>query len=96
MDDIARDIEKAFQLWSSVTPLTFRRRFSGDTDINISFGAKDHGDKFPFDGPGGVAAHAFPPIGNDYDGVLHVDDDELFTRNDGKYGRSIIGGVDRI
>ena len=32
-----------------------------DADILIGFGAKDHGDKYPFSGPGVVLAHGFYP-----------------------------------
>jgi len=35
--DVDEAIAKAFQLWSSVTPLRFIRLYSGDADIMISF-----------------------------------------------------------
>ena len=85
-DQIVRDIEKAYELWSSVTPLTFERRYSGDADMRIGFESKDHGDGFPFDDRGGVAGHAFAPAsGNPLDGDVHLDDEEIFTE-DGKFG----------
>lgn len=37
--DVDEAIAKAFDLWSSVTPLRFTRIYSGDADIMISFAA---------------------------------------------------------
>ncbi|XP_054830430.1 collagenase 3-like [Eublepharis macularius] len=71
-------IQEAFQVWSDVTPLCFTRISSGSADIVISFGKKDHGDFFPFDGPLGQLAHAFPP-GDNIGGDVHFDDDETWT-----------------
>ncbi|XP_075876058.1 collagenase 3-like isoform X2 [Nelusetta ayraudi] len=71
-------IEKALQVWAKVTPLRFTRIYTGTADIMISFGARSHGDFYPFDGPGNTLAHAFAPspgIGGD----AHFDEDETFT-----------------
>ncbi|XP_041919560.1 collagenase 3-like [Alosa sapidissima] len=71
-------IERALQVWAKVTPLRFTRIHSGIADIMVSFGKRDHGDFYPFDGPGNTLAHAFAPsagIGGD----AHFDDDETFT-----------------
>lgn len=35
--DVDSAIEKAFQLWSNVSPLTFTKVFEGQADIMISF-----------------------------------------------------------
>ncbi|KAG6421579.1 hypothetical protein SASPL_118136 [Salvia splendens] len=67
-------IESAFQKWASVSSFSFsrgRRYF----DLIIGFQWRDHGDGYPFDGPHGVLAHAFPPT----DGRLHLDGDELWS-----------------
>ncbi|KFQ74906.1 Stromelysin-2, partial [Phoenicopterus ruber ruber] len=77
--DVEEAIAKAFQLWSSVTPLRFTRLHSGQADIMISFAAGFHGDFYSFDGSGGTLAHAYPPnsgIGGD----AHFDEDENWTK----------------
>ncbi|XP_067288583.1 collagenase 3-like [Pseudorasbora parva] len=76
--EVDESIKKALQVWADVTPLTFTRIYSGTADIMISFVTKNHGDAYPFDGPQGILAHAFPPspgLGGD----AHFDDDEVFT-----------------
>ena len=45
------------------------------TDMTISFHWRDHGYGSPFDGRGGVIAHASPPTC----GRFHYDADEPFT-----------------
>ncbi|XP_031407925.1 collagenase 3-like [Meleagris gallopavo] len=84
--DVERAFKKAFKVWSDVTPLNFTRIRSGTADIMISFGTKEHGDFYPFDGPSGLLAHAFPP-GPDYGGDAHFDDDETWSNDSrGKRG----------
>ncbi|KAE8288061.1 Collagenase 3 [Larimichthys crocea] len=76
--EVDDSIEKALQVWAKVTPLRFTRIYDGTADIMISFGSREHGDYYPFDGPGNTLAHAFPPapgIGGD----AHFDEDEDFT-----------------
>ncbi|TDH04602.1 hypothetical protein EPR50_G00134510 [Perca flavescens] len=76
--EVDDSVEKALQVWAKVTPLRFTRIHSGTADIMISFGRREHGDSYPFDGPDGTLAHAFAPapgIGGD----AHFDEDESFT-----------------
>ncbi|XP_051055570.1 stromelysin-2 [Phodopus roborovskii] len=71
-------IEKALKVWEEVTPLKFSRRWEGEADIMISFAAGEHGDFYPFDGPGQSLAHAYPP-GPGFYGDVHFDEDEKWT-----------------
>lgn len=77
--DVDSAIEKAFLVWSQVTPLIFTKRHGGIADIYISFVAGYHGDNEPFDGPSGTLAHAYPP-GEGLLGDAHFDDDENWTK----------------
>lgn len=83
--DLPRDavdsaIEKAMKVWEEVTPLTFSRIYEGEADIMITFAVGAHGDFYPFDGPGKVLAHAYPP-GPGIFGDAHFDDDEQWTKD---------------
>ena len=43
---------RAFQQWARVSTLTFTRVYDRrSADITIRFGARSHGDYYPFDGP---------------------------------------------
>lgn len=74
-----------FQLWSDVASITFTKITSGKADIDISFLRGDHGDSRPFDGPGLVLGHAFPPglitSRPDLIGNIHLDEEENWTAN---------------
>jgi hypothetical protein len=70
--------------WGAVAALTFTEASSAgqDLSLDILYGSGEHGDGLPFDGPGGVLAHAFYP--NDINpesiaGDLHFDEDETWT-----------------
>ncbi|XP_059564024.1 interstitial collagenase [Myotis daubentonii] len=78
--DVDHAIQKAFQLWSAVTPLTFSKVSEGQADILISFVRGDHHDNSPFDGPGEILAHAFQP-GPRIGGDVHFDEDETWTKD---------------
>ncbi|XP_043548685.1 stromelysin-2-like isoform X2 [Chiloscyllium plagiosum] len=70
-------LKRAFKLWSDVTTLSFTKTTAA-ADIEISFGAGDHGDAFPFHGHGHVLAHAFPP-GPGIGGDAHFDEAETWV-----------------
>ncbi|XP_069825694.1 matrilysin [Dendropsophus ebraccatus] len=75
---IEESIQRAFGVWSQVTPLRFTRVSAGDADILIQFNARSHGDQSPFDGPSGVLAHAYAP-GSGIGGDAHFDEDERWS-----------------
>ncbi|KAM9390165.1 LOW QUALITY PROTEIN: matrix metalloproteinase-27-like [Phaethornis superciliosus] len=78
-EDVDKAIQKAFEVWRTVTPLIFTHIHEGIADIMIAFGTRAHG-HCPryFDGPLGVLAHAFPP-GSGFGGDVHFDEDEDWT-----------------
>ncbi|XP_028655996.1 collagenase 3-like isoform X1 [Erpetoichthys calabaricus] len=87
--DVDKAIEKAFAVWTKVTPLKITQIYSGTADIMILFVTGDHGDNSPFDGPGGFLAHAFAPsdgIGGD----THFDEDETFTSGSAGYNLFLV------
>ncbi|CAJ0964685.1 unnamed protein product [Ranitomeya imitator] len=77
VDDL---IQKAFSVWSQVTPLRFTKVNKGEADILIQFSAGAHGDRRPFDGTGGEFAHAYAP-GDGIGGDAHFDEDERWTNS---------------
>jgi hypothetical protein len=82
--DIERDtVRQAFDLWTQQTPLTFTEAANrADADIVIGWGAGEHGDGDPFDGPGDVLAHAsFPNPYDERQVFLHFDDDEHWVNS---------------
>ncbi|XP_013010832.1 macrophage metalloelastase [Cavia porcellus] len=78
--DVDDAIQKAFQVWSDVTPLKFRKINVGEADIMIFFAYGEHGDFNPFDGQDGVLAHAFGP-GIGRGGDAHFDEAETWSTN---------------
>lgn len=87
--DVDKAIRKAFNIWSDVTPLTFKKIYEGNADIMISFGTKEHGDFNPFDGPNGLLAHAYPP-GRDIGGDTHFDEDEHWSKDSSEYNLFLV------
>uniref|UniRef100_A0AAV2ISE8 Peptidase metallopeptidase domain-containing protein n=1 Tax=Knipowitschia caucasica TaxID=637954 RepID=A0AAV2ISE8_KNICA len=71
-------LDQAFRIWAAVTPLTFTEVKSEKADIIIDFNRYWHGDSLPFDGPGGILAHAFFPRTHRA-GEVHFDYDEHWT-----------------
>ncbi|PNJ86602.1 MMP8 isoform 3, partial [Pongo abelii] len=88
-DDVKTAIEKAFEVWSKASPLTFTRISQGEADINIAFYQRDHGDNSPFDGPNGILAHAFQP-GQGIGGDVHFDAEETWTKTSANYNLFIV------
>ncbi|XP_077988703.1 stromelysin-1-like [Glandiceps talaboti] len=72
---IDQTMARALNVWEEHTPLKFTQIYSGTPDLYIFFAPGAHGDGGPFDGPGGVLAHAYFPTNGD----AHFDDDELYT-----------------
>lgn len=82
-------IQRAFQVWSDVTPLHFTRIYDSLADIEISFAARVHNDYWPFDGPHGTLAHAFAPS-NGIGGDAHFDEDETWTSGSRGYNLFLV------
>ncbi|PQM32870.1 metalloendoproteinase 3-MMP-like [Prunus yedoensis var. nudiflora] len=69
-------VTRAFATWAGNTHFSFSQAQSVDSaDLKISFGSGEHGDGRPFDGPGGVLAHAYAPT----NGRFHYDADETWV-----------------
>ncbi|XP_036444949.1 stromelysin-3 [Colossoma macropomum] len=78
LEKVRQVFQEALKIWSEVTPLTFTEVTGGPADIIIDFVRYWHGDNLPFDGPGGILAHAFFP--KTYrEGDIHFDYDEVWT-----------------
>ncbi|KAH6824194.1 hypothetical protein C2S53_011705 [Perilla frutescens var. hirtella] len=69
-------LDLAFTEWHSYTDFIFSegQGFS-DSELSIGFYSRDHGDGSPFDGPGLVVGHAWPPE----NGIAHFDADENWS-----------------
>ena len=83
-EDIEKTIQKALQMWSNASQLTFTRVTTPGVkaDLNIKFVSAFHGDNHPTDGPGKELAHSFYPSNNKgLAGDVHFDDDETFSIN---------------
>jgi hypothetical protein len=80
-EQIEETVVKALAKWSAAAKVQFLRTSStdGPKNVNIVFGRKDHGDPYPFDGPGGVLAHTFYPADVNPEpiaGDMHLDEEE--------------------
>ncbi|KAM3830718.1 matrix metalloproteinase-17-like [Vipera latastei] len=69
----------ALKVWSEAIPLTFHEVGGHTADISVEFLHLDHHDNYPFDGPGGMVAHAFFPGDPQRAGTVHFDGDEEWT-----------------
>ena len=74
--EVDKEIQKALQVWSDVTDLSFEQRSIGRVHIDVRFEDGEHGDGDPFDGMGGTLAHAYFPV---YGGDAHFDNSEFWT-----------------
>ncbi|XP_059617063.1 matrix metalloproteinase-14-like isoform X2 [Phlebotomus argentipes] len=81
--EVSSDMGRAFELWGQYANLKFIQVFDPSADIIVAFGSHYHGDRFPFDGPGYILAHAFYPYEmGSYGGDIHFDSDENWTRSE--------------
>ena len=75
------EIERAMAEWSKVAAITWQPGANpfGSATVNVLFASYDHGDGYPFDGPGGILAHTFypaPPNPEPIAGDMHFDGSE--------------------
>jgi len=82
------EIRNAFAQWANIVPLVFQEVRTESADIQIRFEQGNHNDNWPFDGNGGILAHAFfpPPNGGSLAGDVHYDDDETWANQLGSQG----------
>jgi hypothetical protein len=78
------EILRALAAWASHVDVNFVpvEDPAAPRSLNLLFAAGWHGDGFPFDGRGGVLAHAFypsPPNPEPVAGDIHFDDDEPWS-----------------
>lgn len=76
-------VRDAFALWAEAVPLTFTEVSSAaQADFLISWEVGNHGDSDPFDGIGGILAHAtFPNPFADRQVIVHFDEEEPWTNS---------------
>ncbi|XP_010030761.2 metalloendoproteinase 5-MMP [Eucalyptus grandis] len=78
LEELRGVCSRAFQRWADVTSFTFSEASAGgQIDLVIGFYRGDHGDGYPFDGPGKILAHSFSPT----DGRFHYDVEEQWSTN---------------
>ncbi|KAK4875145.1 hypothetical protein RN001_011567 [Aquatica leii] len=68
------DVKLALEMWARDSGLTFTK-VKSNADIYLDFVPRVHKDGYPFDGPSGVLAHAFPPPSG-LSGDVHFDEEE--------------------
>lgn len=91
---VRRIIHDSFKPWKEAleNQLKIIETSNPEADIQIAFFHLNHGDSYPFDGPGRVLAHAFYPSGNEYNqnGDIHFDDAEIWKdfNNPNKNGKN--------
>lgn len=80
-ETVQTEVQRAMAEWSRVVLVNFTKGTKVDQprQVDVLFARGEHGDGYPFDGPGKVLAHAFypaPPNPETIAGDLHLDDDE--------------------
>ncbi|MGD1092727.1 MAG: matrixin family metalloprotease [Bryobacteraceae bacterium] len=80
---VQAEIQRAMAEWSKAVQVTWTQGTNptGDRTVNILWATYDHGDGFPFTGPGGVLAHTFypaPPNPEPIAGDMHLNDSETW------------------
>jgi hypothetical protein len=78
------EIARAMAQWAAVVKVTWAPGTSATANqtVNILWATYDHGDGYPFDGPGGVLAHTFYPANPNQEpiaGDMHLDDSETWN-----------------
>lgn len=74
-------IQAAFDTWANALCGVSVVETSSPSDFVSGWFTGNHGDGYPFDGPGNVLAHAFfpPPCGGSFAGHMHFDDAETWS-----------------
>src|SRR5260370_3155913 len=80
-DAAKAEIVRAFSEWAKYAKLTFTLTDDKHASRTLPglFASRDHGDGYPFDGPGGILAHTFYPFPINREpiaGDMHFDADE--------------------
>lgn len=80
-DGVMAEVARAFAEWAKYAKLTFTQIADPNASrtIAVLFGSRNHGDGYPFDGPGGILAHTFYPYPVNPEpiaGDMHFDADE--------------------
>jgi hypothetical protein len=80
-DAAKAEIVRAFSEWAKYAKLTFTltNDQNASRTLAVLFASGDHGDGYPFNGPGGILAHAFYPFPINREpiaGDMHFNDDE--------------------
>ncbi len=81
--DEQSEVVRALNVWSQYAEITWTPASlpNRNRSIDISWSSFDHGDPFPFDGPGNVLAHCFypsPPNSETIAGDMHLDESETW------------------